>query len=267
MKKRAKTRIGDTSARIAEPKPLMECGGCWRVYDPAEGARFGGSSPASPSRIFAPTGAVQNATRHGKNSYGAKIAPEAIGGRIAAIYGEIQATAMRGAPIRNDALVVEAVGFQNFAGYVLGIVVMPWFLNLLVAETVGVGQSARRSKPRAGASVIGRDYRATAKSRIMRSSRRRNGIFIPPAPSSPPCSARGCPRRPRRRRSPGPPVCSTPACCIASKSWSRLVHEMALTQSLVELIEDDHCFVRMTTAFGGGRIVDWLSGEQLPRIC
>ena len=37
MKKRAKTRIGDTSARIAEPKPLMECGGCWRVYDPAEG--------------------------------------------------------------------------------------------------------------------------------------------------------------------------------------------------------------------------------------
>ena len=25
-----------------------------------------------------------------------------------------------------------------------------------------------------------------------------------------------------------------------------------------EVIEDDHCFVRMTTAFGGGRIVDWL---------
>jgi len=28
----------------------------------------------------------------------------------------------------------------------------------------------------------------------------------------------------------------------------------------------DH-FVQMTTAFGGRRIVDWLSGEQLPRIC
>lgn len=26
-------------------------------------------------------------------------------------------------------------------------------------------------------------------------------------------------------------------------------------------------FVRMTTAIGGARIVDWLSGEQLPRIC
>jgi len=34
-----------------------------------------------------------------------------------------------------------------------------------------------------------------------------------------------------------------------------------------QIIEDEHRFVQMTTAFGGGRIVDWLSGEQLPRIC
>ncbi len=34
-----------------------------------------------------------------------------------------------------------------------------------------------------------------------------------------------------------------------------------------EAIDDDQCFVQMATAFGGGRIVDWLSGEQLPRIC
>lgn len=34
-----------------------------------------------------------------------------------------------------------------------------------------------------------------------------------------------------------------------------------------EIVEDEHNFVQMTTAFGGGRIVDWLSGEQLPRIC
>ncbi len=30
---------------------------------------------------------------------------------------------------------------------------------------------------------------------------------------------------------------------------------------------DDHHFVQMTTSFGGKRIVDWLSGDQLPRIC
>ncbi|MCB1540554.1 MAG: hydrogenase expression/formation protein HypE [Rhodoblastus sp.] len=34
-----------------------------------------------------------------------------------------------------------------------------------------------------------------------------------------------------------------------------------------EIVADDNCFVQMTTTFGGGRIVDWLSGEQLPRIC
>lgn len=32
-------------------------------------------------------------------------------------------------------------------------------------------------------------------------------------------------------------------------------------------VADPHCFVQMETSFGGGRIVDWLSGEQLPRIC
>ena len=31
--------------------------------------------------------------------------------------------------------------------------------------------------------------------------------------------------------------------------------------------EDPHGFVQMRTRFGGRRVVDWLSGEQLPRIC
>ncbi len=34
-----------------------------------------------------------------------------------------------------------------------------------------------------------------------------------------------------------------------------------------EVIADDHHFVQLTTAFGGRRIVDWLAGDQLPRIC
>ena len=34
-----------------------------------------------------------------------------------------------------------------------------------------------------------------------------------------------------------------------------------------EVIEDTHRFVQMETAFGGSRVVDWLTGEQLPRIC
>ncbi len=33
------------------------------------------------------------------------------------------------------------------------------------------------------------------------------------------------------------------------------------------VVADDHGFVEMETMFGGRRLVDWLGGEQLPRIC
>lgn len=33
------------------------------------------------------------------------------------------------------------------------------------------------------------------------------------------------------------------------------------------VVEDPHHFVQMETSFGGNRVVDWLAGEQLPRIC
>jgi len=34
-----------------------------------------------------------------------------------------------------------------------------------------------------------------------------------------------------------------------------------------EVVEDPDCFVQICTNFGGSRMVDWLAGEQLPRIC
>ncbi len=34
-----------------------------------------------------------------------------------------------------------------------------------------------------------------------------------------------------------------------------------------KVVEDVNGFVQMKTSFGGRRMVDWLSGEQLPRIC
>jgi hydrogenase expression/formation protein HypE len=41
----------------------------------------------------------------------------------------------------------------------------------------------------------------------------------------------------------------------------------ANTAIIGEVREDPHHFVQMQTAFGGSRVVDWLAGEQLPRIC
>ncbi len=34
-----------------------------------------------------------------------------------------------------------------------------------------------------------------------------------------------------------------------------------------DVVEDPNGFVQLHTSFGGSRVLDWLSGEQLPRIC
>lgn len=45
-------------------------------------------------------------------------------------------------------------------------------------------------------------------------------------------------------------------------------HSLGVDAAIIgEVVADDNAFVQMETEFGGSRIVDWLAGEQLPRIC
>ena len=45
-------------------------------------------------------------------------------------------------------------------------------------------------------------------------------------------------------------------------------HPLGAAAAIIGTVrEDPHRFVTMETLFGGSRLVDWLSGEQLPRIC
>lgn len=45
-------------------------------------------------------------------------------------------------------------------------------------------------------------------------------------------------------------------------------HDLGKEASIIgEVTEDENHMVQMETGFGGSRIVDWLVGEQLPRIC
>jgi hydrogenase expression/formation protein HypE len=45
-------------------------------------------------------------------------------------------------------------------------------------------------------------------------------------------------------------------------------HTLGVESAIIgQVVEDPHQFVQMETGFGGQRIVDWLAGEQLPRIC
>jgi hydrogenase expression/formation protein HypE len=45
-------------------------------------------------------------------------------------------------------------------------------------------------------------------------------------------------------------------------------HPLGEHAAIIGTVSDDpHHFVQMETTFGGSRMVDWLTGEQLPRIC
>ncbi|MBK1630875.1 hydrogenase expression/formation protein HypE [Thiohalocapsa halophila] len=62
------------------------------------------------------------------------------------------------------------------------------------------------------------------------------------------------------------------AICPADQAETLLAamrgHPKGMDAAIIgEVFEDPHHFVQMETAFGGNRIVDWLAGEQLPRIC
>ena len=62
------------------------------------------------------------------------------------------------------------------------------------------------------------------------------------------------------------------AICAAADADRLLVamraHPLGRDAAIIGRTHDDpHHFVQMTTALGGRRIVDWLSSEQLPRIC
>ncbi len=62
------------------------------------------------------------------------------------------------------------------------------------------------------------------------------------------------------------------AICAADQVDALLaaMHAHPLGQRAVcigQVTEDPHHFVQMRTRFGGRRVVDWMTGEQLPRIC
>lgn len=62
--------------------------------------------------------------------------------------------------------------------------------------------------------------------------------------------------------------------CICPKESAETIltamrkHPLGQESAIIgEVIEDEYGFVQMETKFGGSRVVDWLAGEQLPRIC
>jgi [NiFe] hydrogenase assembly HybE family chaperone len=64
---------------------------------------------------------------------------------LVADYVSIERRRMRGMPICNPELQVEAVGFQVTAGRLCGVLITPWFMNLVVLPAVGEAWGAADS--------------------------------------------------------------------------------------------------------------------------
>lgn len=57
---------------------------------------------------------------------------EQISCALETVFNGVLETRMRGVPVINPALSVQAVGFNPFNGDWLGVLITPWFMNLLL---------------------------------------------------------------------------------------------------------------------------------------
>lgn len=85
--------------------------------------------------------------------------------QLEATFRDIHANQMRGVPIVNAALNVKAVGFQERDGHILGVLITPWFMNLVQAPLPDTGGPTRASGEKVLLGFPSGDYEFTAVNR------------------------------------------------------------------------------------------------------
>lgn len=63
------------------------------------------------------------------------LSPMGAAYHLEKLYNDIQLNRMDGIPILNDKLKVQAVGFRAWHEYVIGVLITPWFMNLMLLPT------------------------------------------------------------------------------------------------------------------------------------
>lgn len=124
------------------PKATMECKICWTPYDPAEGDDTRQVEPGTPftdlphdwscPNCSAPKEQFMVLEDPGRDELRAEAEIKAATDRLVADFSEVWHSTMRGMPIVNKALRVEAVGFRRHEGRIMGVLVSPWFMNLIL---------------------------------------------------------------------------------------------------------------------------------------
>ncbi|MGD9917508.1 MAG: [NiFe]-hydrogenase assembly chaperone HybE [Paenirhodobacter sp.] len=131
---------------------IMECKICWTPYDPAQGDDFRQVLPGTPFSALpedwhCPNCDAPKAQFMVREDPGAPALIEqrridALADRLVADFREVWHAKMRDVPLVNKALSVEAVGFRAHQGRVLGVLVSPWFMNLIELPAEGEDWSA-----------------------------------------------------------------------------------------------------------------------------
>jgi len=123
------------------PQAIMECKICWTPYDPATGDDYrqiepGTAFTALPADWSCPNCGAPKEQFMVLDDPGAQSVVEAaklrdLTDRLAADFQEIWHVKMRDLPMVNRRLSVEPVGWQKVEGRPLGILISPWFMNLV----------------------------------------------------------------------------------------------------------------------------------------
>ncbi|SOB93449.1 [NiFe]-hydrogenase assembly chaperone HybE [Rhodobacter maris] len=121
---------------------IMECKICWTPYDPTHGDDFRQVLPGTPFRALPEDWHCPNCDAP-RDAFIVQFDPGApelleqqrIEAQVTALtadFREIWHSKMRDVPLVNKALAIEAVGFRSHEGRGLGVLVSPWFMNLVV---------------------------------------------------------------------------------------------------------------------------------------
>ena len=124
------------------PRAIMECKICWTPYDPAEGDDYRQVDPGTPFTALPADWSCPNCSAPKEQFMvledpGAATVAEAaaelaaLTDRLVADFREIWHSKMRDVPMVNKLLTVEAVGWQMVDGRPLGVLISPWFMNLI----------------------------------------------------------------------------------------------------------------------------------------
>lgn len=126
---------------------IMECKICWTPYDPAEGddtrqVEVGTPFAALPEDWSCPSCGAPKEQFIVESDPGAAevLEAQALAPVMALLeqeFTEIWHGKMRDVPMVNKALRVQAVGFQFWEGRPLGVLISPWFMNLVIMPGEG----------------------------------------------------------------------------------------------------------------------------------